>query len=66
MAHEDSKDKDFELEMTWISSADGPTKGRHEQVPKHVLEEAEKVAKKAMEGEDEEETTTAEAETMEE
>ncbi len=66
IAHEDSKDKDFELEMTWISSAHGPTKGRHEEVPKHILEEAEKAAKKAMEGEDEEETTAAEGETMEE
>lgn len=52
--------------MTWISSADGPTKGRHQEVPKHILEEAEKAAKKSMEGEDEEETTAAEGETMEE
>lgn len=55
VAHEDSKDKDFELEMTWISSLDGPTKGRHEEVPKDLLEEAERAAKKALEGEDEEE-----------
>jgi 20S proteasome subunit alpha 7 len=55
IAHEDSKDKDFELEMTWISSLDGPTKGRHEEVPKDILEEAEKEAKKALEGDDEEE-----------
>ncbi|KAG7292719.1 hypothetical protein NEMBOFW57_002758 [Staphylotrichum longicolle] len=27
VAHDDSKDKEFELEMTWISGADGPTKG---------------------------------------
>ncbi|MCJ1230539.1 hypothetical protein MMC12_007213 [Toensbergia leucococca] len=67
VAHEDSKDKDFELEMTWISSLDGPTKGRHEEVPTHILEEAEKAAKKAMEGEDEEEEKPAEeGETMEE
>lgn len=44
---------------------DGPTKGRHQEVPKEVLEEAEKAAKKAMEGDDEEEIT-AEGETMEE
>lgn len=56
MSHEDSKDKDFELEMTWISSLDGPTKGRHEEVPREVQEEAEKAAKRAMEGEDEDET----------
>ena len=63
IAHEDSKDKEFELEMTWISNRDGPTQGRHEQVPKDILEEAEKAAKKALEGEDDEE---AAAETMEE
>ncbi|MCJ1298389.1 putative proteasome subunit alpha type-7 [Hypocenomyce scalaris] len=67
VAHEDSKDKDFELEMTWISSMDGPTKGRHEEVPKEILEEAEKAAKKALEGDDEEEEKPAEeGEKMEE
>jgi 20S proteasome subunit alpha 7 len=55
VAHEDSKDKEFELEMTWISSLDGPTKGRHEQVPQELLEEAEKAAKKSLEGDDDEE-----------
>ena len=55
VAHEDSKDKEFELEMTWISDLKGPTKGRHEQVPKELLEEAEKEAKRALEGDDEEE-----------
>ena len=53
VAHEDSKDKEFELEMTWISSVAGPTKGRHEEVPKELREEAERLAKKALEGEDE-------------
>ena len=52
--------------MTWISSLDGPTKGRHEEVPKDILEEAEKAAKKAMEGEDEDETAATEGDTMEE
>lgn len=71
IAHEDSKDKEFELEMTWISSLDGPTKGRHEEVPKDILEEAEKAAekaaKKALEGDDEEEEKPAEeGEKMEE
>jgi len=66
VAHEDSKDKEFELEMSWISSMEGTTKGRHQEVPKDILEEAEKAAKKSMEGEDEEETTAAEGETMEE
>ncbi|KAI4147876.1 MAG: hypothetical protein LQ340_005338 [Diploschistes diacapsis] len=54
VAHEDSKDKEFELEMTWVSSLDGPTKGRHQQVPKSLLEEAEKLARKHMEGDDDE------------
>ena len=66
VAHEDSKDKDFELEISWISSSDGVTKGRHQEVPKDLFDEAEKAAKKVMEGEDEEETINAEAEKMEE
>lgn len=54
--------------MSWISSLDGPTKGRHEEVPKLILEEAEKAAKKSMETEDEEEAVAGdgEVETMEE
>lgn len=52
VAHDDNKDKEFELEMTWISSVDGPTKGRHVEVPKELREEAEKLAKKALEGDD--------------
>ena len=39
--------------MTWISGKDGPTQGRHEEVPAKLREEAEKAAKKALEGEDE-------------
>jgi 20S proteasome subunit alpha 7 len=54
VAHDDNKDKDFELEMTWISGANGPTKGRHEPVPKELREEAERLAKKALEGDDDE------------
>ncbi|KAF2441378.1 proteasome subunit alpha type-3 [Karstenula rhodostoma CBS 690.94] len=55
IAHDDNKDKEFELEMTWISSTTGPTKGRHEEVPKGLREEAERLAKKALEGDDEDE-----------
>lgn len=55
VAHDDNKDKEFELEMTWISSADGPTKGRHEEVPKAMREEAERLAKKALEGDEDDE-----------
>ncbi|KAI4102299.1 MAG: hypothetical protein L6R37_004491 [Teloschistes peruensis] len=53
VAHEDSKDKEFELEMTWISTEE--TKGRHVEVPKELVEEAGRLAKKALEGEDDEE-----------
>lgn len=66
IAHEDSKDKEFELEMSWVSSIDGPTKGRHQGVPKDILEEADKFAKRAMEGDDDEDTATGGGETMEE
>jgi len=52
VAHEDSKDKDFELEMTWISSLSGPTKGRHEEVPEELRKEAERLAKKSMDDDD--------------
>jgi 20S proteasome subunit alpha 7 len=54
VAHDENKDKEFELEMTWISDLAGPTKGRHQEVPKELLEEAEKAAKKALEGDDDE------------
>jgi 20S proteasome subunit alpha 7 len=40
--------------MTWVSSSDGPTKGRHEEVPKHLREQAEELAKKALTPDDEE------------
>ncbi|RQM07251.1 hypothetical protein DH86_00000971 [Scytalidium sp. 3C] len=55
VAHDDNKDKEFELEMTWISGLNGPTKGRHQEVPKELLEEAERLAKKSLEDDDEEE-----------
>jgi 20S proteasome subunit alpha 7 len=55
VAHDDNKDKEFELEMTWMSTVDGPTKGRHEEVPKDIMEEAEKLAKKSLEGDDDDE-----------
>ena len=54
VAHEDTKDKEFELEMTWISGLDGPTKGRHQHVPQELFEEAEKAAKRSLEGDDDE------------
>lgn len=66
VAHKDSKDKEFELEMTWVSAVDGPTKGRHEEVPKALREEAERLAKKALEVNDDEEEEKAEGGKMEE
>lgn len=66
VAHEDSKDKDFELEMTWISSVDGPTKGRHEEVPKELFEEAVEAAKRSLQGEDDDEEEKTSGEQMEE
>ncbi|KAI5283497.1 hypothetical protein KEM54_002087, partial [Ascosphaera aggregata] len=55
VAHEDNKDKDFELEMTWISGLDGPTKGRHQEVPKELVDDAMAKAKTELEGDDEDE-----------
>ncbi|KAB8337195.1 hypothetical protein FH972_021497 [Carpinus fangiana] len=55
VAHEDSKDKEFEVELTWVSGKTGPTKGRHEEVPEALRKEAERLAKKHMEGDDDEE-----------
>ena len=49
VTHDDKEDKPFELEMTWVSSLDGPTKGRHEPVPADLLAEAERLAKEAAE-----------------
>ncbi|KAI0432048.1 nucleophile aminohydrolase [Xylaria sp. FL1042] len=54
VAQQDNKDKEFELEMSWISNASGPTKGRHMEVPKDLLEEAERLAKKAISEDDDE------------
>jgi 20S proteasome subunit alpha 7 len=66
VAHEDSKDKEFELEMTWVSSLDGPTKGRHEEVPKTIREEAERLAKKSLDDDDDEDDKKDEGDKMEE
>lgn len=57
VAHDDNKDKDFELEMTWISGKNGPTKGLHQEVPQALLDEAERLAKKALSDDEEEEET---------
>lgn len=44
--HEDVKEKEFELEMSWIGDE---TNGLHLPVPKDLLEEAEAKAKAALE-----------------
>ena len=45
MVHDEAKDKDFELEMTWIC---GESKNRHCKVPKDIRDEAETLAKAAL------------------
>ena len=42
MVHDEAKDKDFELELTWISPE---SNHKHTVVPKDVKEEAERLAK---------------------
>ncbi|CDZ96651.1 20s proteasome subunit [Phaffia rhodozyma] len=49
--HADEKDKQFELEITWICPE---SKGRHQFVPADLLEQAEVAAKNALEEEMEE------------
>ena len=44
--HDEVKDKMFELELSWVGDFTG---GKHERVPKSVQDEAEKVAKAALE-----------------
>ncbi|WWD22861.1 hypothetical protein CI109_107356 [Kwoniella shandongensis] len=46
LVHDDNKDKDFELEMTWICTESG---NKHAPVPADLLVEAEAAAKAALE-----------------
>ena len=46
LVHEDNKDKDFELEMTWICAE---SDGRHQSVPAELVAAAEAKAKAALE-----------------
>ena len=46
MVHDDAKEKEFELEMSWIG---GETDGVHLPVPKELFDEAESKAKAALE-----------------
>jgi 20S proteasome subunit alpha 7 len=49
IAHDENKDREFQLELSWVSVTDG----RHRLVPAEVQEEAERYAKEALAGEDE-------------
>jgi 20S proteasome subunit alpha 7 len=51
LAHEDSKDREFELEISWASISE--TQGRHEFVPEDLLEEAKQYAIEILSGGDE-------------
>lgn len=53
MVHDELKDKNFELELSWVSEQ---TKGRHEKVPENVFNEAERSAKQAMEADSDSDT----------
>lgn len=49
MLHEEAKDKDFEIEMTWVCANDAEKPNVHRPVPKDLLAEAERKAKAAIE-----------------
>lgn len=51
LVHDDSKDKDFELEMSWIGDE---TKGLHLPVPKDLFEDADQKGKDALDADIEE------------
>lgn len=53
MVHDELKDKNFELELSWICAESG---GIHEKVPDSVFAEAEKAAKQAMEADSDSDT----------
>lgn len=48
--HDEAKDKDFELELSWISPASG---WKHASVPKELAEAAEKKAKDFLDSQNE-------------
>lgn len=53
LVHDELKDKNFELELSWVCKE---SKGLHEKVPEHIFLEAEKAAKQAMEADSESDT----------
>ncbi|XP_013384393.1 proteasome subunit alpha type-3 [Lingula anatina] len=50
IVHDEVKDKNFELELSWVGEVSG---GKHQLVPNEVFVEAEKYAKESMEESDE-------------
>lgn len=52
LAHEDNKDKDYELEISWVSKEE--TNGLHEFVPEDLLKEAIRLAEEEDDEEEEE------------
>lgn len=50
LAHEDNKEKEFELEVSWVSTSE--TGGIHKLVPTELLEEAQKYAEEEQEDDD--------------
>lgn len=54
-AHEDNKDKDYELELSWCSISE--TGGKHQHVPQELFEEAVKLAQEDDDEDEEEEDT---------
>lgn len=45
LVHEDNKDKDYELEITWVSTSE--TNGLHKFVPEDLIAEAKQYAEDA-------------------
>lgn len=60
IAHEDNKDKDYELEISWCSTS--ATGGKHSFVPNELLEEAIALAREEEEDDEEEDEEDADAE----
>lgn len=45
LVHDELKDKNFELELSWVGEITG---GVHQRVPVNILQEAERTAKQAL------------------
>lgn len=53
LVHDELKDKNFELELSWACKK---TNGLHQRVPENVFIEAERSAKQAMEADSDSDT----------